>query len=234
MFFQERIRSIKKEDRVLEIGPGATPFWRSDVFLEKKYDTKKEYVAQTGHVGELQTDKKVVFYEGSVFPFQDNEFDYVICSHVVEHVENPDQFLKEIQRVGKRGYLEFPTLYYDYLYNFPEHTMLLNYQEGVVRWMPKSSSGFNQCKNVQSFFYRTCELEYYSLINDLKEYFFQGFEWNETITSQQVNHLDDLCYDLSSLPIAKYVAAQSTKPQEKATSLKEKVKSKLIKLIQKW
>ncbi|MBL0358841.1 MAG: methyltransferase domain-containing protein [Chitinophagaceae bacterium] len=69
-------------------------------------------------MGLLKTDKPVVTYDSEVFPFADKEFDYVVCSHVLEHVDNVDQFLSEVQRVGKRGYLEFPTVYYDYLYNF--------------------------------------------------------------------------------------------------------------------
>lgn len=234
MFFEERIQSIKKGDRVLEIGPGATPFRRSDVFLERTYTSKEEYIAQTGHVGELQTDKKIVFYQGDTFPFQDNEFDYVICSHVLEHVDNPDLFLKEMQRVAKRGYLEFPTLYYDFLYNFPEHTMLLNYKNDTIYWMPKSVSGFNQYKNVQSFFYRTCELEYYSLINELKEYFFQGFEWEGSLTSKQVNRVEDLCYDLSTLSIKKHAVPFSESKEKSIDSFKDKCKGKLIKLINKW
>ena len=121
MFFAEKILSIKPSDKVLEIGPGATPYFRSDVFLEKEYETETELIAQSGHVGLLNTDKRVVTYDGFVFPFSNNEFDYVICSHVLEHVENVEMFLKEIQRVAKRGYLEFPTIYYDYIYNFPEH-----------------------------------------------------------------------------------------------------------------
>jgi SAM-dependent methyltransferase len=234
MFFGQRIQSIKKEDRVLEVGPGATPFARSDVFLEKKYASKQELLAQTGYAGELNTNKQVVFYEGDIFPFRDNEFDYVICSHVLEHVDNPDIFLKEIQRVAKRGYLEFPTLYYDFLYNFPEHPTLLNYKDGVIRWMPKSASGFNQYKNVQAFFYRTCELEYYALIDDLKLYFFQGFEWEGTIASEQVKNLDDLCYDLSSLPIAKYTSPVKDQKKKTVGSPKDRLKNKLVKWIDRW
>ncbi len=232
MFFEERIQSIKKEDRVLEIGPGATPFWRSDVFLEKKYYSKEEYIAQTGHVGELLTNKKVVFYEGDIFPFHDKEFDYVICSHVLEHVQNPDVFLKEIQRVAKRGYLEFPTLYYDYIYNFPEHSILLNYQNGIISWMPKEASGFNDYKKVQAFFYRSCELEYYSLIQDLKVYFFQGFEWKGKIVSRQADCLDELCYDLSTLSIVKQMTG--AKKKASPSSSKDRIKNKIINWIIRW
>jgi ubiquinone/menaquinone biosynthesis C-methylase UbiE len=40
----------------------------------------------------------------------DNEFDFIITSHVLEHVEDPIFFLNEIQRVSsKGGYIEVPT-----------------------------------------------------------------------------------------------------------------------------
>ncbi|HSZ71256.1 MAG TPA: methyltransferase domain-containing protein [Cytophagaceae bacterium] len=232
MFFEERIKSIKETDKVLEIGPGATPHWRSDVFLERNYASTKEYIAQTGHVGELKTDKRIVFYDGGLFPFEEHEFDYVICSHVLEHVDNPELFLKEIQRVGKKGYLEFPTLYYDYIYNFPEHTMLLMYDGRCIHWMSKVESGLNQYKNVQAFFYRTCELEYYSLIGDLKEYFFQGFEWENTILCKKAQTLDELCYDLHSLSIPQ--KEKQTGEKNRVQSFKSRVKNKLINWLQQW
>jgi len=43
------------------------------------------------------------FYDGSVFPFADNEFDSILCNQVLEHVFNPDNFLREIYRVMKPG-----------------------------------------------------------------------------------------------------------------------------------
>ena len=42
-------------------------------------------------------------------PFKDKEFDYVILSHVLEHVPEPLKFKKEIERIGKAGYIELPT-----------------------------------------------------------------------------------------------------------------------------
>jgi SAM-dependent methyltransferase len=42
-------------------------------------------------------------------PFKDKEFDYVICSHVLEHVPDPFKLKAEIERVGKAGYIELPT-----------------------------------------------------------------------------------------------------------------------------
>lgn len=201
MFFPERIKSIRSSDKVLEIGPGATPYFRSDVFLEKEYGTEKELIAQSGHVGKLITEKRLVTYTGDVFPFEDKEFDYVVCSHVLEHVPDADIFLKEIQRVGKKGYLEYPTIYYDYIYNFPEHLLFLFEKNGVINWMTKEESGMSKFMPVQKFFYRTCEQGYYEMIDNFKQFFFQGFEWFDIIQSKHVNQLEDITYKISEIDI---------------------------------
>lgn len=194
MFFPNRIISIKTTDKVLEIGPGATPYFRSDVFLELRYEDEKERIAQSGHVGILKTEKKLVYYDGGKFPFEDKEFDYIICSHVLEHVVDADVFLSEIQRVGKKGYLEYPTVYYDYIYNFPEHQLFLFRKNGVINWMTKEESGLMKYSSIQRFFNKSCELKYYDTINNFKDYFFQGFEWFDTIESIRVDDLNLLTY----------------------------------------
>ena len=48
-------------------------------------------------------------------PFKDNEFDFVIASHVMEHVEDVELFIKELERVSKKGYIELPTMLEDNL-----------------------------------------------------------------------------------------------------------------------
>ncbi len=194
MFFPERIKSIKSTDKVLEIGPGATPYFRSDVFLELNYATDQERIAQSGRVGILNTEKPVFYYDGDEFPFKDKEFDYVVCSHVLEHVSNADDFLKEVQRVGSMGYLEFPTVYYDYIYNFPEHQLFLLENNGVINWMTKEESGLGHFAKIQEFFFKSCQLKYYDTIHNFKDYFFQGFEWHASIKSQRVYSLDTVTF----------------------------------------
>ena len=47
-------------------------------------------------------------YPDQKLPFKDKEFDYVICAHVIEHVNDPIMFKSEIERIGKAGYIELP------------------------------------------------------------------------------------------------------------------------------
>jgi len=44
-------------------------------------------------------------------PFKDHEFETVLCSHTMEHVEDPAAFFKELKRVGNRVTLVLPPLW---------------------------------------------------------------------------------------------------------------------------
>jgi ubiquinone/menaquinone biosynthesis C-methylase UbiE len=192
MFFPDRIQSIKRADTVLEIGPGGSSHPRADVLLDKIFDCPKNAAGQRGYAPELETDKKVVFYEGGIFPFNDKEFDYIICSHVLEHVEDVDKFISEINRVGRAGYFEYPLIYYDFLYNFPEHLSFIKRKEDKIVWLNKKEIGFSKFKAVNILFYESLKSGYTSLIEDLKEYLFEGFEWFDEIKSYKTDTVEDL------------------------------------------
>lgn len=103
--------SIKKNDHVLEVGGGHNPHPRSNVVVDKFTDDN------THRAGNLKVLKNQRFLQadGESLPFRDKEFDYVICCHVLEHVENPIQFLSEQMRVANKGYIETPSLIGCYL-----------------------------------------------------------------------------------------------------------------------
>jgi SAM-dependent methyltransferase len=199
MFFADRICGIKPSDRVLEIGPGGTPHPRADILLERHF-TEEMAAQQRGGMPALKTNKTIVFYDGGKFPFSDKEFDYVICSHVIEHVENIEEFLQEMFRVSKRGYIEYPTIYYEYLYNFSVHLQLVHFEQNELRYMPKSASGLSAFQPVQALFYRSLELGYANLIEDMKEQMFQGFEWEKPFAVRKVNSIAELTVNPANLP----------------------------------
>lgn len=191
MFFPERIRQIRKSDRVLEIGPGATPHPRSDVLLERIFDEAEASRQRGGGFG-LATSKALVFYDGERFPFDDNSFDYVICSHVIEHVEDVEAFCSEMFRVAKRGYLEYPTIYYEYIYNFSVHKQLINFKEDELLHLPKNETGLQQFQPVHDFYYRTLEIGYSDLVDDMRDIMFQGFEWSVPFKIRRATKIMDL------------------------------------------
>lgn len=44
-------------------------------------------------------------------PFTNQQFESVLCSHTIEHVDDPERFLAELQRVGKEVVLIIPPLW---------------------------------------------------------------------------------------------------------------------------
>ena len=61
----------------------------------------------------LYTTKRFVQGEACSTPFDDKEFDFVTACHIIEHVKDPKAFCGELMRIGKRGYIEFPTPFFD-------------------------------------------------------------------------------------------------------------------------
>jgi len=44
-------------------------------------------------------------------PFKDNQFETVLSSHTIEHLDDPEAFFRELQRVGKKVTLILPPLW---------------------------------------------------------------------------------------------------------------------------
>ena len=88
---------------VLDIGCGYKPHDSATVICDVQDFSK------------LYKDKKFVRLNEKSLPFKDQEFDFVIASHVLEHVEDPKFFIKELERVSSKGYIELPTILEDNL-----------------------------------------------------------------------------------------------------------------------
>lgn len=107
--------------KVLDVGSGHNPHPRANVIVDKYTDDNYH------RAGDIKILKKQEFInaDGENLPFKDKEFDYVICNHVLEHVDNPRKFLAELSRVGKQGYIETPSLLGEHLIPKPSHKWLL-------------------------------------------------------------------------------------------------------------
>lgn len=106
VFAYEQLKSgVKKSDNILEIGFGegyGTHLIAKNVQSIIGLDVNKKTV---NYANKKYGAANCTFrqYEGNKLPFENNCFDKVITYQVIEHIEDDEQFLLEIQRVTKNG-----------------------------------------------------------------------------------------------------------------------------------
>ena len=76
---------------------------------------KASMICDIQDLSNFYKNKKFVKLENKTLPFKNKEFDFVIASHVIEHVQDVEYFLSELQRVSSKGYIEVPTILEDNL-----------------------------------------------------------------------------------------------------------------------
>ena len=89
--------------KILDIGCGYTAHEKATVICD---------IQDLSH---FYKNKKFIRLENKALPFKDKEFDFVIASHVIEHVEDVEYFIRELQRISSKGYIELPTILEDNL-----------------------------------------------------------------------------------------------------------------------
>jgi len=196
MFFSDRIVSIGKGDRVLEIGPGSTPHPLATEFLEYRFEDDQIALMQRGNVHSVPNfgDRRVSYYQGDRFPFKDNEFKYVILSHVIEHTVDPIGFMREVFRVGGgRGYIEFPLPPYEYLFDFDVHLLYVWFDEGSnsLFYSRKSRALLDPFSSITREIRRGFELGWDDVVRNNLDFFIQGFEFSSPFSVREAASLVD-------------------------------------------
>lgn len=99
-------------DLVLDVGSGAFPNDRADVLCERSL-VREHRVAVT--------DRPTVVADALALPFCRGAFDYVIASHLAEHVDDPAALCSELGRVAVAGYVETPSPIFERLFPTDNH-----------------------------------------------------------------------------------------------------------------
>mgnify|MGYP002348298890 CR=1 FL=1 len=124
---------------MLDLGSGDKPFWRATV-LADKLDLSDDQRASFG--GVKKDRRELVDCDAANLPFADETFDFVYCSHLLEHVEDPARVIAEILRVTKRdggGYLEVPNLINEATMPHPTHIWMCGEgEDGEIVFYRKS------------------------------------------------------------------------------------------------
>lgn len=171
---------------MLEIGAGGDPHPQASILLDRYPDA--DGARQRGGLDLVRDSRPLIQADGSRLPFRDGQFDYVIASHVLEHVPDPAGFVAELQRVAEGGYIETPSLIYERMRAIPEHLWFVHLADGVVYLAPRSDpdawTGLTDVLFDQPTFRRAVEA--------LADVFFVGMEWQQSLRVVTCESLEEL------------------------------------------
>jgi SAM-dependent methyltransferase len=173
---------VSKNDIVLEIGPGNMPFNRSNIHLERDLTNNIE------RAGDFQLTKPCVLGDAHSLPFEDKSIDYIFCAQVLEHADNPDKMLKEMMRVGKKGFIETTNFYREVLFGWPFHKWVVEKENNkLFLYENKLPQYFGD------FFHRLQAEEYsFQLFYNLSfEKFNTIYEWESSV-DYEIKNFEDL------------------------------------------
>lgn len=109
-FIRRRLyAAIKKnapllKGRILDLGCGSKPYKHLFINAQEYIGVDIENPAHDHSKEDIN-----VFYDGKTIPFDNNHFDSIFFSEVLEHVFNPNEIVKEINRVLKNNSMLFLT-----------------------------------------------------------------------------------------------------------------------------
>lgn len=111
---RRRILAALDDDAlVLDVGAGFNPFERADWVLDLlSYERRGVYGERAGAAAERFSEQTWVtrdICDRVPWPFDDDQFDFVVCSHTLEDVRDPVWVCSELIRVGRAGYVEVPS-----------------------------------------------------------------------------------------------------------------------------
>ena len=108
---QRILERLRDEDLVLDVGGWAKPFPRADWVIDlMPYETRglRDYDREGERFSaDTWVCRDICHHEP--WPFEDDMFDFAICSQTLEDVRDPVWVCHELARVAKAGYIEVPS-----------------------------------------------------------------------------------------------------------------------------
>ena len=126
---------IPREAKVLDVGGGENPFKYATVVVDRDFGMGNIHI-DGRHTPLKREGFTYIRADIQNLPFPDNYFDFVVCMHVLEHVESPGKSCEELMRVAKKGFLETPRKWTEYYAGHPTHRWLVDEHGGKICFEP--------------------------------------------------------------------------------------------------
>ena len=177
-----------------------------DIGSGHKPDNKANILLEYGGAGDehrwnesVKINRPIIFYNQKQIPFKKGSFRKSICKHVLEHVDDPTFFLKEIERVSTGGYIETPSELAELIFTpYDKHQWVINYINDILVIKKKTEHNVSKvgrlfdflCENERGF-----ENNFYWKRRAL---FFIEYYWNNSIDFKIIPSSENTELDVNS------------------------------------
>lgn len=93
---------------IADIGFGHDPVRGATYYIDRDLDVSPD--RQNRKAAWVPEDKFIQADVSKGIPLPDKSCDFVVASHILEHMDDPEALCKELMRIGKAGYIEFPSV----------------------------------------------------------------------------------------------------------------------------
>lgn len=184
----KRQLNIPLDGLVLEIGGGVSPHPQSDILVD--YFVDEAGFRHRGGQPLVIGNRVLIQADGALLPFRDHQFNYVVLSHVIEHIAEDKivEFTNELQRVGLSGYIETPSILYEAIRDVPEHIWYVVCADEVL----------HLCKKTVSSLWKPFldplfdDGDFCSVVEKHADLFFTGLEWTSKFKVEIHEDFSDL------------------------------------------
>jgi len=127
----------------LDVGCGQNPWLRADYLIDWNIEALK-YIPDGKKFYNIDIEKDPL-------PFKDKSIDFLYCSHVLEHLNNPVKVAKEFSRVAKQGLIVVPSIFKEALFVFeePSHKWWILKKNDILWFTQVDSDFINKIKNIE-------------------------------------------------------------------------------------
>ena len=112
---------------VLDVGCGNWPNMRANILADKFLFDNSE----RGYPLVLDN-RPLIICDALRLPFKEKSVDYIVCSNLAEHLEEPEILFAELSRVGKAGYIECPSRLREMLHGWEFHRWYVQVSNGQI------------------------------------------------------------------------------------------------------
>lgn len=173
--FSWRKLNIGKKDLVLDVGCGGNPSIRADCGV----DRSMKGIDERGEP--LYVDRPFVTGDLTNLPFQDKSFDYIICSHVVEHADDIEAAFNEISRVGRRGYIETPNWVCESIMGWPFHKWVVDMDNNTNQLLVRKNNLYNDKLAKVFHTLQASNPSFKNFLGNNFDLFITRYEWSDKI-----------------------------------------------------